>query len=69
MSLRSFTGGSPNEIIAIDDVSVIDKKCDDDYVQIENYQQDYLDTYAIDESFLTPVMESEQGYNFRLRVR
>lgn len=63
-----LTGGNVDEIIAIDDVSVIDRKCDDDYVEIENYQ-DYLNTYAVDESFLTPTMVSEQGYNFKLKVR
>lgn len=59
---------SPYEdTIAIDDVSVQDKTCEDGFFITEDYST-ILESYKKGESFLSPVMTSTQGYNFRVLI-
>lgn len=58
----TLTEGS-DTVVAIDDVSIQDKPCDDAYHVEEDISQ-----YATGASFDTAVLKTEQGYSFRLKV-
>nr|XP_039261435.1 meprin A subunit beta-like [Styela clava] len=61
------TGPSDQDVIAIDDVSVQDKPCEDDYFVVDDYNNK-LNTFAKGEFYTSPVLESDEGYYYKVKV-
>lgn len=63
----SFSGGVAGEVIAIDDVSVLDKPCDTAYFTIQDYSS-LLASTSKGDSLYGPLQYTDDGYAFRLLV-
>lgn len=62
------TGQHYNDVIAIDDVSVIDKECDTGYFLVPEYSN-LMATYLPDEYYQSPIMYTgSPGYAFQVLV-
>nr|XP_039258477.1 meprin A subunit beta-like [Styela clava] len=62
------TGGYYNDIIAIDDVSIVDKECDSSYFMIPQYSS-LLESYSVDEYSASHIMYTgNPGYAFQLLI-
>lgn len=62
------TGGHTTDIIAIDDVAVVDKECDTSYFLIQNYDV-LLDTLPMNSYNISPIMYTgNPGYAYQLLI-
>lgn len=62
-----FIGGFTSDSIAVDDLSVQDKACDTSYYQINEYDV-YLQNTSKGEYYRSPVMYTDDGYAYNLKV-
>nr|XP_039248599.1 meprin A subunit beta-like [Styela clava] len=62
------TGGFYNDIIAVDDVSVLDKECDTSFFTVPQYSM-MADMYEVNEYSTSPIMYTgNPGYAFQIMI-
>ncbi|CAK8685516.1 unnamed protein product [Clavelina lepadiformis] len=67
LEIRGIVDRNPGDIIAIDDISILDKPCETGYFIIRNYKE-ILETTSVGDYVYSPIMYTEDGYAYQVKV-